>query len=331
MKEKFKVVFLRSENENVKILGLTSREYLEKEFADFECRIAENENDVADVGIRVIIPFDMPLLTVKEVDKAISILRQKRLPYLPFGEKNAVARVAYASGQSDFFASSEAFVKVIGAKNYNIVYNQLKERIINRLLDDGVVIPDKNTVFIDATARIESGAQILPFSRIEGDTVIKSGATVEGSYLSDCEISEGSRISYSHLCASRVGARTTVGPFARLRGANIGEDCRIGDFVEVKASTLGDGTKSAHLSYIGDADVGSRTNVGCGTVFCNYDGKTKHHTSVGNNCFIGANVNLVAPVEIGDGAFIAAGTTVNKSVDDGTFTIGRLRQETKKK
>lgn len=331
MKEKFKVIFLRSENEDTKILGLSSREYLEREFSGCDCVVADSEKEVNADGIKVIIPFDMPLLTVKEVEKAIVAMRQKRLPSLSFGERNAVARVTYGGEKGDYFASSDAFLKVVGAKNYNIVYNQLKERIINRLLDDGVVIPDKNTVFIDATARIESGAQILPFSRIEGNTLIKSGAIVEGSYILDSEIGENGKISYSHLCASRVGARTTVGPFARLRGATIGEDCRIGDFVEVKASTLGDGTKSAHLSYIGDADVGERTNVGCGTVFCNYDGKNKHHTSVGSNCFIGANVNLIAPVEIGDCAFIAAGTTVNKSVDGDTFTIGRTRQETKKK
>ncbi|MCQ2603036.1 MAG: hypothetical protein MJ193_03800 [Clostridia bacterium] len=331
MKEKFKVVFLRCENENVKILGLTAREHLEKEFANFDCTVAENENDIHIDGLTAIIPFDMPLVTAVDVEKVVVAMRQNKLSSIPFGEKNAIAKVGYGGENANFFASSEAFIKVIGAKNYNIVYNQLKERIINRLLDGGVVIPDTNTVFVDATAHIESGAQVLPFSRIEGNTVIKSGAVVEGSYLSDCEIFEESKISYSHLCASRVGARTSVGPFARLRGATVGEDCRIGDFVEVKASTLGNGTKSAHLSYIGDAEVGERTNVGCGTVFCNYDGKTKHHTSVGNDCFIGANVNLVAPIEIGDGAFIAAGTTVNKSVDDGTFTIGRLRQETKKK
>ena len=125
-------------------------------------------------------------------------------------------------------------------------------------------------------------------------------------------------------------ARASVGPYARLRRATIGEDCRVGDFVEVKNSTLENGVKAAHLSYIGDAAVGERTNVGCGTVFCNYDGKTKHKTTVGCDCFIGANTNLVAPLVVGDKAFIAAGTTVTRDVDEKTFTIGRVRQDTVK-
>ena len=127
----------------------------------------------------------------------------------------------------------------------------------------------------------------------------------------------------------RAGA--SVGPYARLRGADVGEGCRIGDFVEVKASKLGGGVKAAHLAYIGDASVGEGTNIGCGSVFCNFDGKSKHSTRVGKNCFIGANANLVAPISVGDGAFIAAGTTLTEDVADNTFTVGRVRQNTKNK
>ena len=104
----------------------------------------------------------------------------------------------------------------------------------------------------------------------------------------------------------------------------------MGDFVEIKGSSLGDGVKSAHLAYIGDAVVGEGTNIGCGTVFCNYDGRKKHRTEVGSGCFIGANVNLVAPLAVGDGAFVAAGTTVTRDVEGGEFVIGRARQESKR-
>ncbi len=99
--------------------------------------------------------------------------------------------------------------------------------------------------------------------------------------------------------------------------------------MEIKASKLSDGVKASHLSYVGDAEVGEGTNVGCGTVFCNYDGREKHKTTVGSRCFIGANTNLIAPVVVGDNAFIAAGTTVTRDVGDGSFTIGRVRQDTK--
>lgn len=187
---------------------------------------------------------------------------------------------------------------------------------------------DKNTTFIDDTVNIESGVVILPYTRIEGESVLMNGAKVAGSYIKDSVI-DGASVEYSYLACSHVHARATVGPFARLRGATIGNDCRVGDFVEVKASTLREGVKASHLTYIGDADVGERTNVGCGSVFCNYDGVDKHKTTVGCNCFIGANTNLIAPVVVGDNAFIAAGTTVTRDIEDGSFTIGRVRQDTK--
>ena len=142
-------------------------------------------------------------------------------------------------------------------------------------------------------------------------------------------VENGASVEMSHIVDSCVRAGATVGPFARLRGAQVGEKCRIGDFVEIKASKLGNGVKASHLSYVGDAEVGDGTNVGCGTVFCNYDGKDKHRTTVGSGCFIGANTNLIAPVVVGDNSFIAAGTTVTRDVEECSFTIGRVRQDTK--
>ena len=129
-----------------------------------------------------------------------------------------------------------------------------------------------------------------------------------------------------------MGAGCKVGPFAHLRpGAQVGENCRIGNFVEIKNARIGSGTKIAHLTYVGDAEIGENCNIGCGVVFCNYDGKKKSRTVVGKNCFIGSNVNLVAPVEIGEGSYIAAGTTVTRSVPPHSFVIGRSRQSCDKK
>ena len=129
------------------------------------------------------------------------------------------------------------------------------------------------------------------------------------------------------LLSCAVGAGTTVGPNAYLRpGTRVGAHCRIGDFVEIKNSTIGDGTKVSHLTYVGDADLGEGINLGCGVVFSNYDGKSKYRCTVGDRAFIGCNVNLVAPVTVGEDAYVAAGSTVTKDVPAGALAIARSRQ-----
>ena len=200
-----------------------------------------------------------------------------------------------------------------------------------RFLAGGAVIPCPSLVKITGDCVIESGAVVEPFVSLD-NAVVRKGAVV-GSFSSviASEISEGAEITQSRVVGSVIGKNAKIGPFAFIRmGSAIGDGCRIGDFVEVKASRVADGAKAAHLAYIGDADVGLRTNIGCGTVFANYDGKKKHRTTVGNDAFIGANVNLIAPVTVGDGAFIAAATTVTEDVSEGAFVIGRVRAEEKK-
>lgn len=324
-----KIWFVKSEMSMRRILGRSAEEYLLREFAAFDCTVAETaeECDFREDNLDVVIPLDMPLVTVEDVERGADYVKKHRLGVLALGGDETGARIVRdPEGRSGYFLSSPRFVKVDSAKNLRLVYNQMKERIIDRLLEGGAVIYDSATTAIDDTVVIGAGAEILPFCRIEGDTVIDGGAVVEGSYLCNCRIESGARVSMSHLADTRVGAGSTVGPFARLRGADVGAGCRVGDFVEIKSSTFGDGAKSAHLAYIGDAEVGGGTNVGCGTVFCNYDGKRKHRTSVGKDCFIGANVNLVAPVKVGDGAFVAAGTTVTQDIEKDGFAIGRSRQ-----
>ena len=209
-----------------------------------------------------------------------------------------------------------------------MVYNNIRKRIITHLLEGGVVIEGED-FHIDYGVTVERGAIIRSPTTLRGNTIIKSGAIVENSIVSDSIVEKSTEIICSHLISSKVGENTTLGPFARLRGADIGKNCRIGDFVEVKNSILHSGVKCAHLAYVGDAEVGEGTNVGCGSVFCNYDGKLKHRTIVGKNVFIGANVNLVAPLKVGDNTYIAAGTTVTKDTTDNEFVIGRVRQENK--
>lgn len=178
---------------------------------------------------------------------------------------------------------------------------------------------------IDPSVVVEEGVTVEPFAVVKGNSVLKKGCTV-GSFCYICNsvIGQDTQVRASRLTDCKVGDNCVVGPYAHLRdGAVVGNDCRVGNFVEVKRSRLADRVKAAHLAYIGDAEVGSDTNVGCGVIFVNYDGKTKHRTKVGNNCFIGCNSNLVAPLHIGNNCFVACGTTVDKDAPDGAFLIGR--------
>jgi bifunctional N-acetylglucosamine-1-phosphate-uridyltransferase/glucosamine-1-phosphate-acetyltransferase GlmU-like protein len=207
----------------------------------------------------------------------------------------------------------------------------VRRRLIRIALKGGAVILDPDSLDIDFDSEISGGAVIERNVTLRGKTYVGRNAVIgENSYLENAYIGENTQILSSRLCDCRVGDSCRVGPFAFLRmNAKIGDGCRIGDFVEIKNSQLSDGVKTAHLAYIGDAAVGKGTNVGCGTVFCNYDGKQKYRTTVGEKVFIGANTNLIAPVRIGNNAFIAAGSTVTDDVPDSSFVIARSRQTVK--
>lgn len=181
--------------------------------------------------------------------------------------------------------------------------------------------------FLDDTVTVGDNVTIEPFAVVLGDTVLHDGCVVGSfSYLCNAEIGRNTVVKSSRICDSKVGDNTTVGPYAHLRdGAIVEDNCRVGNFVEVKKSNLHNGVKASHLSYIGDADVGEKTNVGCGVIFVNYDGKTKHKTTVGKNCFIGCNSNLVAPLTVGDDCFIACDATLTDDLPSGAFAIGRSK------
>lgn len=166
---------------------------------------------------------------------------------------------------------------------------------------------------------------IEPFAVVRGNSVLCDGCVVGSfSYVENSVIGANTVVKSSRICDSTVGNNCTVGPNAHLRNNTlVCDNCRVGNFVEVKNSTLGDGVKASHLAYVGDATVGRGTNIGCGVIFVNYDGKTKHRTTVGEHCFIGCNSNLVAPLNIGNNCFVACGTTVDKDVPAGAFMIGR--------
>lgn len=178
---------------------------------------------------------------------------------------------------------------------------------------------------LESTVKVGANVTIEPYAVVKGNSVLADGCVIGSySYIDDSSIGANTVVKSSRICDSTVGADCVVGPNAHLRdNAVVRDRCRVGNFVEVKNSTLGDGVKASHLSYIGDATVGDDTNIGCGVIFVNYDGKTKHRTQVGKGCFIGCNSNLVAPVTVGEGCFVACGTTVDKDMPDGSFSIGR--------
>lgn len=210
-------------------------------------------------------------------------------------------------------------------------YKTKEEKRINIALghmEKGVEFVDINTAYIDESVEIGEGTLIGPCVTLEGKTVIGKNCRIyQNTRIKDSVIDDGVEITSSVVLESSIGEKTKVGPFAYLRpNSRIGKECKVGDFVEVKNSTFGDGTKASHLTYIGDSDVGNNVNMGCGVVFVNYDGTNKYRCTVGDGAFIGCNSNLISPVTVESGAYVAAGSTVTDNVPEDALCIARARQ-----
>ncbi len=191
-----------------------------------------------------------------------------------------------------------------------------------------LTLKDKKTTYIDKTVVIGKNVVIYENNRIEGQTVIGDNVTIySGCYIVDCNIGSNTSIKSSELENSIVGKNCSIGPFAHLRPHSLLKDnVKIGNFVEIKNAEIGNGTKVSHLAYVGDAQVGDECNIGCGVIFVNYNGKNKNKTIVGDNCFIGSNTNVIAPVNIKSNSYICAGTNVTEDVNSDDFVIGRVKQ-----
>lgn len=205
------------------------------------------------------------------------------------------------------------------------------QKMIDRQLDAGVRFLSLDGVLISPDVKIGAGTEILPGTILRGRVRIGTDCVIgPGTVMEDCTVGDGCTINASQLYHSTVGNGVRIGPFSHIRpGSQIEDGVKIGDFVEIKNSSLGNKTSVAHLTYIGDSDVGSHVNFGCGTVTVNYNGVSKFRTKIGSGAFIGCNTNLIAPVEVGEGAYTAAGTTVTETVPPGAMAIGRARQENK--
>ncbi|WP_281365822.1 bifunctional UDP-N-acetylglucosamine diphosphorylase/glucosamine-1-phosphate N-acetyltransferase GlmU [Paenibacillus alginolyticus] len=206
-----------------------------------------------------------------------------------------------------------------------------KARINREHMLNGVTIVDPSNTYIEKDVTIGMDTVLLPGTILRGRTVIGEQCTIgPQTEIIDSTIRDEVTIKQSVLQEAYVDNEASVGPFAYLRpGANIGKQVKIGDFVEIKNATLGEGSKVSHLSYVGDAVVGTNVNIGCGAITVNYDGFNKSLTEIGDDAFVGSNVNLIAPVKIGKGAYVVAGSTITHSVDDGDLAIARERQSNK--
>lgn len=229
---------------------------------------------------------------------------------------------------------TESFEETLGV-NDRFALSQAEEimraRINERHMRNGVTIINPSSTYISADAIIGSDTVLQPGCIIEGKSVIGEDCIIgPNSHIVDSEIGNATTIHSSVVLQSKVGHETAVGPFAHLRpSSSLGDHVKVGNFVEVKKSNLGNHTKVSHLSYIGDAEVGDNCNIGCGTITVNYDGKNKFQTVIEDDVFVGCNSNLVAPVKLGAGSFIAAGSTVTKDVPGDALAIARARQENK--
>ncbi|MBZ9640760.1 bifunctional UDP-N-acetylglucosamine diphosphorylase/glucosamine-1-phosphate N-acetyltransferase GlmU [Streptomyces sp. PSKA30] len=204
----------------------------------------------------------------------------------------------------------------------------LNDRLLTRAMLDGVTVVDPATTWIDVTVTFEQDAVVHPGTQLQGSTHLGEGAEVgPNSRLKDTRVDAGARVDNTVADGAQVGPNASVGPYAYLRpGTRLGAKGKIGTYVETKNASIGEGTKVPHLSYVGDATIGEYTNIGAASVFVNYDGESKHHTTVGSHCKTGADNMIVAPVTVGDGAYTAAGSVITKDVPPGSLAVARGQQ-----
>ncbi|WP_214735159.1 bifunctional UDP-N-acetylglucosamine diphosphorylase/glucosamine-1-phosphate N-acetyltransferase GlmU [Exiguobacterium sp. s154] len=245
-----------------------------------------------------------------------------------------VISIAKEAGEVVAAHTAPTFDETIGV-NDRVALSQaeaiMRKRTNERLMREGVTFMDPASTYISPDVVIGSDTVIYPGTVILGKTTIGSECVIgPNSDIRNSVIEDHAVVRQSVVTDSRIGEAAQVGPFAHLRQqAVLGANTRVGNFVEIKKSTFGDGAKASHLSYIGDASIGERVNLGCGSITVNYDGKNKFETVVENDAFVGCNVNLIAPVKVGKGAIVAAGSTITSDVPEEALAIARERQTNK--
>ena len=255
------------------------------------------------------------------------------------GEYYLTDSVEYLLGSGK---NADAFVSpspnaVMGANDryeLSLCEAAMRHEINKKLMLSGVTLIDPSCTYIDRSVQIDEGTVIYPGTIIKGCTQMGKNNIIYSSRIEGCQIGDGNTIDNCVIELSQIGNNTNLGPYTHIRkGTFLSDHTKVGSFSETKNTALGEGSKIPHLSYVGDASVGKNVNFGCGCVTANYDGVNKHRTEVGDNSFIGCNVNLIAPISVGNNTFIAAGSTVSRNVKDDTFVIERnkLREHEVKK
>jgi bifunctional UDP-N-acetylglucosamine pyrophosphorylase/glucosamine-1-phosphate N-acetyltransferase len=277
---------------------------------------------------------------IKEVNSGTYIINTKLLfKILPLIKKNTLSGEYYLTDilrlmHQDYRVRAFIASNPTELMGINTLYQVSRAEgylryIINKnMMEFGVYMVNPDTITIGHNVVIEEGVTIYPNTTITGHTVVKSGSVIgPNTELEDAYIGNHSRVNHSLVYDSKIGNYTKVGPFSHIRSnSEIGDHNRIGNFVEIKKTKTDKNTKASHLSYIGDSTVGKNVNFGCGSITVNYDGISKHKTTIGNDVFIGCNVNLIAPISISDEVFIAAGSTVTKNIPKGVLAIARNKQ-----
>jgi bifunctional UDP-N-acetylglucosamine pyrophosphorylase/glucosamine-1-phosphate N-acetyltransferase len=204
----------------------------------------------------------------------------------------------------------------------------LRERVVEQWMRAGVTVVDPDSTWIGVDVTLEADSVLLPNTHLQGATRVERGAEVgPNCTLRDTHVGAGARVRDATCESAYIGPEATVGPFTYLRpGTRLGRRAKAGSYVEIKAATVGEGSKVPHLSYVGDASIGERANIGAATVFVNYDGAAKHRTEVGDDARVGSDTMLVAPVRVGDGAYTAAGSVITEDVPPGALAVARGRQ-----
>ena len=230
------------------------------------------------------------------------------------------------------FEDAASFEGINNLSDLEVVEGQARSRKIEALRAEGVRFVDASSVYIHQSVKIGKGSVIYPGVHLMGETILGENCIIEPNcILKNSKLATDVKVlAGCYFEEAQVNSHCQIGPYARLRpGTLVAEECKIGNFVETKKAKLDKGVKVSHLSYVGDADIGANTNIGCGFITCNYDGANKHLTKIGEDSFIGSDCQMIAPVQLGDRVYIGSGSTINKDVPDDGFAIARERQVTK--
>lgn len=246
-----------------------------------------------------------------------------------------IVAAAHKDGQRISSSLTDSSDEILGVNTYAdlaLVNLALNRRRVTRLIEQGVLIEDPATCYLESSVTVAAGVRIGPNTSLRGKTVIQTGAEIDGNaFIQDCTIEAQAHIKFGvYAQNAHIGPRTSVGPFAHIReGTHLKEGVKIGNFVETKKAVLEAGVKANHLTYLGDCSIGEESNIGAGTITCNYDGYKKSRTEIGKGVFVGSNSSLVAPVSIGDGASIGAGSIITSNVESDALALTRAPQVSK--